>query len=37
MPVFSAGLAWLFLGEEIAAFHLVGAALISCGIVLAGR
>jgi drug/metabolite transporter (DMT)-like permease len=37
MPLFSAGLAYAFLGERIAGFHLAGAGLIFCGIVLANR
>jgi drug/metabolite transporter (DMT)-like permease len=37
MPLFSAGLAYALLGERIARFHLAGAALIFCGIVLANR
>jgi drug/metabolite transporter (DMT)-like permease len=37
MPLFSAMLAYAFLGEEIAAFHLLGAALIFSGIFLANR
>ena len=37
MPVFSAGLAYLFLGEHIAGFHLAGGALIFAGIFLANR
>jgi drug/metabolite transporter (DMT)-like permease len=37
MPLFSAGLAHTFLGEEIAPFHLVGATLILVGIFLANR
>jgi len=37
MPLFSAGLAYAFLGEEIALYHLVGAALILLGIFLANR
>ena len=37
MPLFSAGLAHAFLGEAIAPFHLVGAALILSGIFLANR
>lgn len=35
MPLFSAGLAHVFLGEEIAPYHLVGAALIFLGIFMA--
>ncbi len=37
MPLFAAFLAYLFLGEHIAAFHLAGAALIFFGIFLANR
>jgi drug/metabolite transporter (DMT)-like permease len=37
MPPFGALLAWLFLGERIHLFHLVGIALILAGIVLATR
>jgi drug/metabolite transporter (DMT)-like permease len=37
MPLFSAMLAYAFLGEQIAAFHLAGAALIFLGIFLANR
>lgn len=37
MPLFSAGLAYAFLGERIAPFHLVGAALIFLGIFAANR
>jgi drug/metabolite transporter (DMT)-like permease len=37
MPLFSAGLAYAFLDERIAGYHLAGAALIFCGIVLANR
>jgi len=37
MPVFSAVLAYTLLGEEIALFHLAGAALIFLGIVIANR
>ena len=37
MPVFGALLAWLFLGERIQLFHLVGIALILGGIVLTTR
>ena len=37
MPLFSAGLAHAFLGEAIAPFHLVGAALILSGIFIANR
>lgn len=37
MPLFSAGLAYLFLGEHIAGFHLAGGALIFAGIFLANR
>ncbi len=37
MPVFSAGLAVLFLGERLAAYHWLGAALVLTGILLAGH
>lgn len=37
MPVFGSALAALFLGERLQLFHLVGAALIASGIVLAQR
>lgn len=37
MPVFSAALAIAFLGERLAGYHWAGAALVLCGIVLAGR
>jgi drug/metabolite transporter (DMT)-like permease len=37
MPLFSAALAYGFLGERIAGFHLVGGALIFSGIFLANR
>ncbi len=37
MPLFSAALAYAFLGEHIALFHLAGAALIFLGIFLANR
>jgi drug/metabolite transporter (DMT)-like permease len=37
MPVFGALLAWLFLGERIHAFHVVGIALILAGITLTTR
>lgn len=37
LPAFSAGLAYLFLGERIAGFHLAGGALIFVGIFLANR
>jgi len=37
MPIFGALLAWLFLGERIQLFHLVGIALILGGIVLTTR
>jgi drug/metabolite transporter (DMT)-like permease len=37
MPVFSAGLAILFLGERLAAYHWLGAVLVLAGILLAGR
>jgi drug/metabolite transporter (DMT)-like permease len=37
MPLFAALLAYVFLDERIALFHLVGAALIFLGIFLANR
>lgn len=37
MPLFSAGLAYAFLGEAIAPFHLAGGALILLGIFLGNR
>jgi drug/metabolite transporter (DMT)-like permease len=37
MPVFGAVLAITFLGEQLAAFHTVGAALVLCGVVLTSR
>jgi drug/metabolite transporter (DMT)-like permease len=37
IPVFGAVLAITFLGEELAAYHAVGAALALCGIVLTSR
>jgi drug/metabolite transporter (DMT)-like permease len=37
MPVFGALLAWLFLGERIHLFHIVGIALILAGITLTTR
>ena len=37
IPVFGAVLAVTFLGEELAAYHAVGAALALCGIVLTSR
>jgi drug/metabolite transporter (DMT)-like permease len=37
MPVFGSLLAWMFLGERIQAFHLVGIALILAGITLTTR
>jgi len=37
MPLFSAALAYAFLGEHIAPYHLAGAALIFLGIFLANR
>jgi drug/metabolite transporter (DMT)-like permease len=37
MPLFSAGLAHAFLGEEVAWFHLLGGALILLGIFFANR
>lgn len=37
MPVFTALLGWLLLGERLQAFHAVGAALILGGLLLASR
>ena len=37
MPVFSAGLAITLLGERLAGYHWLGAALVLAGILLAGR
>lgn len=37
MPLFGAVLAVTFLGEELANYHAVGAALVLCGVALAGR
>ncbi|MCS4503406.1 hypothetical protein KBTX_02840 [wastewater metagenome] len=37
IPVFAAGLSWLFLGEGLAAFHGVGGAFILVGLYLATR
>lgn len=37
MPVMGAGLAILFLGERLFAYHVVGLLLVLCGIVVAGR
>lgn len=37
MPVFSAGLAITLLGERLASYHWLGAALVLAGILLAGR
>ncbi|MDO5628407.1 MAG: DMT family transporter [Mobilicoccus sp.] len=37
LPVFGAALAFIVLGEALAPFHLVGAAIIATGILLAGR
>jgi drug/metabolite transporter (DMT)-like permease len=37
MPVFGALLAWMFLGEHIQLFHIVGIALILTGITLTTR
>lgn len=37
MPVMGAGLAMIFLGERLFAFHLAGLALVVAGIVIAGR
>jgi len=37
VPIFGAILAWLFLGEQLALFHVAGFALILCGVSLAAR
>ena len=37
MPVFGAALAFLFVGERLAWYHLLGGAVIGCGIWLSGR
>lgn len=37
MPVFGVMLAWIFLGERLAGFHLVGIALILAGIYITSR
>jgi len=37
VPIFGALLAWLFLGEQLALFHVAGFALILCGVSLAAR
>ena len=37
MPAFGALLAWIFLGEHIRLFHVVGIALILAGITLTTR
>ena len=37
MPLFGAMLAVVFLGETIAPYHAVGAALVLCGVVLTSR
>lgn len=37
MPVFSAGLAYLFLGETLASYHAVGLGLILAGLVVTAR
>ncbi|HRE15367.1 MAG TPA: DMT family transporter, partial [Usitatibacteraceae bacterium] len=37
MPAFGSVLAWIFLGERLAAYHLAGIALILAGIALAAR
>ena len=37
MPVFGALLAWLFLGERLAPYHLAGMALILTGIAVTSR
>jgi drug/metabolite transporter (DMT)-like permease len=37
MPVFGAVLAITFLGERLAAYHAIGAALVLCGVVLTSR
>jgi drug/metabolite transporter (DMT)-like permease len=36
-PIYAAGLAWLFLGESLHAFHAVGMALVLAGIYLVNR
>ena len=37
MPVFGAALAFAFVGERLAGYHLLGGAVIACGIWLSGR
>jgi drug/metabolite transporter (DMT)-like permease len=37
IPLFSAGLAYFFLGEHIAGFHVAGGVLVFFGIFLANR
>ena len=37
MPLFGAVLAITFLGEELATYHVLGAALVLCGVVLSSR
>ena len=37
MPLFGAVLAITFLGEQLATYHAVGAALVLCGVVLTSR
>jgi drug/metabolite transporter (DMT)-like permease len=37
MPLFGAGLAMCFLGEQLAGYHLGGALLVLCGVVLSSR
>jgi drug/metabolite transporter (DMT)-like permease len=37
MPLFGGALAIVFLGEQLAAYHLMGAALVVCGVVLTSR
>ena len=37
MPVFTAALAWLLLGEGLQNYHWIGGALILGGLLLAGR
>ncbi|RPH65209.1 MAG: EamA family transporter [Burkholderiales bacterium] len=37
MPLFGAAMAIAFLGEALGAFHVVGSALVLCGVFLAGR
>lgn len=37
MPLFGAALAMTFLGERLGAYHVIGAALVLCGVVLASR